>query len=743
MASASQGDCSSNDPTDISQVLESLGSLIGELDAIEVDEKAIHNEVENTQNFDLHLETLLADTDEFNDEHEYLIPRQNSPVQKPPSPGHINHKTQQNPCFKSAAQGHERGSTCFDSLGEGSVGCAGAKARSSSHPLPPRSHNVSSTASLRTQEHDYAIPPSRSWTQEHDYAIPPSRSRTQEHDYDMPPSRSRTQEHDYAVPPSRSSSHKGAFKEVALSVELHGSFKKVGEGSSTVAAQKTTTHTPAAHTKAQPNHYVAPSELGFHKPSHGNMKPGTTTNGMLHSTRSQQVKHGTQQVPVTVFNEDDNPVGLLVSSNMKAREACHKLAMINKVDDDPHWVLAEYLTDLGLERNLEDHENIMAILNTWAPGSNNKLLFRKDSKKYHFFSHTSNYFPPHLLDSENADKAVTEKAQKAKTILQQKLFSTCTRVPEIEGTLHCKDFGKKSWNKKFVFLRGSGLYSSSKGKSKASKDLECYVQFDGANLYNILNPKKAHKSPAEFCFCIVPYRARELKELKCLCTDDEKTLMSWIMAVRLAKFGPQLRQNYDDMIRKFAKLTKYREQTSADSQNVISDKEEGEFKLMTKEGQVAMDFTGERGKVITDVKEIQQLANTRHKVKLSRRVSSQHFIPTDTTVSGHHFVNEPWYHGRITREHSLELLVAAGVMDGLFLVRESSSVTGVFVLTFCMNRKVYHCQLVQDIGEGTKTFFNLGKGPAFETLHQLIAFYQQKPLNGVSLALRTPCPKKG
>ncbi|XP_078356463.1 growth factor receptor-bound protein 14-like, partial [Oculina patagonica] len=271
------------------------------------------------------------------------------------------------------------------------------------------------------------------------------------------------------------------------------------------------------------------------------------------------------QVTVTVFNEDNKPVGLTVSSNMKAREVCHKLALLNKVDADPHWVLTEYLTDLGLERNLEDHENVMAILNTWAPGSNNKLLFRKDSKKYHFFSHTSNYFPSHLLDSEHSDKAVTEKAQRAKTILQQKLFSTCTRVPEIEGTLHCKDFGKKSWSKKFIFLRGSGLYSSSKGKSKASKDLECYVQFDGANLYNILNPKKSHKSPTEFCFCIVPYRARELKELKCICTDDEKSLVSWIMAVRIAKFGPQLRQNYDDMIRKFAKLTKYREQTS-DSQ---------------------------------------------------------------------------------------------------------------------------------------------------------------------------------
>ena len=41
-----------------------------------------------------------------------------------------------------------------------------------------------------------------------------------------------------------------------------------------------------------------------------------------------------------------------------------------------------------------------------------------------------NYFPPHLLDSENSDKAVTEKAQKAKTILHQvhvRFFQTCIK----------------------------------------------------------------------------------------------------------------------------------------------------------------------------------------------------------------------------------------------------------------------------------------------------------------------------
>ncbi|CAH3150006.1 unnamed protein product [Porites evermanni] len=181
----------------------------------------------------------------------------------------------------------------------------------------------------------------------------------------------------------------------------------------------------------------------------------------------------------------------------------------------------------------------------------------------------------------------------------------------------------------------------------------------------------------------------------------------------------------------------------------MSERDGGEIinSITTKEGQVAMDFTGKSGKVITNSKEIQKLANTRNKVKINQRSASQNFIHCDTTVDGkrffvtHYFTSEPWYHGRITREQSLKLLLAAGVHDGLFLVRESTTVARVFVLTFCMNKRVYHCQLIQDICDGTQTFFSLGKGPAFKTLKELIHFYQKKPLNGVSLALRMPCPK--
>lgn len=169
----------------------------------------------------MHLETLLVDTDEFDyDEHQYLIPRQNSPVHKSP-PGFFNHKP-------------------HDSHTEG----AGAKTISSFDHLPPQSQNVNS-ASLRAQQHDCASPPSKS-------------------------------------------GHKGAFKEVALSVELHGSFKKVGDGSSTAAAQKNTAHCAGGHTKAEPNHYVTHSELGLQKPSLSYVKPGVGANSMPNG--SQQIK---------------------------------------------------------------------------------------------------------------------------------------------------------------------------------------------------------------------------------------------------------------------------------------------------------------------------------------------------------------------------------------------------------------------------------------------------------------------
>lgn len=48
----------------------------------------------------------------------------------------------------------------------------------------------------------------------------------------------------------------------------------------------------------------------------------------------------------------------------------------------------------------------------------------------------------------------------------QQNFLNSSSCPEIQGFLHVKELGRKSWRKLYVCLRRSGLYCSTKGASK-------------------------------------------------------------------------------------------------------------------------------------------------------------------------------------------------------------------------------------------------------------------------------------
>ncbi|XP_031560624.1 growth factor receptor-bound protein 14-like isoform X3 [Actinia tenebrosa] len=461
-------------------------------------------------------------------------------------------------------------------------------------------------------------------------------------------------------------------------------------------------------------------------------------------TKEPQSAGGTS---VQIFNEDHSCMTVSVGQNMSAVECCHKLVLLNTFKEDPNWVIAEHVTDLGIERVVEDHERILEVYQHWAPNSNNKFLFRKDHKKYDFFINTAEYFPSHLLDDDSSDRAVTEQAERAKQILLQKLFRQCTQVPEIASMLYIKDFSKKSWSKKYLILRGSGLYSSTKGKSRAFKDLQSFVQFDGCALYYLLNSTKIHKSPTPYGFCLVPLKAKELKEIKCFCCEDEKSFLSWMTGIRLAKLGSQLRNNYDDMIRKFAKLAKLSSSVTIPPkpakvhETVLRSRSQTTAACLVREDRVAMDFTGRYGKIVTNTKEIEELSNARPPKRLSRRLYGSLFIQSSQSVDSD-IDEEPWFHGLVSREQTLKTMKEEGLENGLFLVRKSCTANDVFVLSFCMNKKVYHCQMVQDIGNGNEMCFSLDKGPAFPCVADLIEYYKQKPINGLSVALRRPCKKR-
>lgn len=50
-------------------------------------------------------------------------------------------------------------------------------------------------------------------------------------------------------------------------------------------------------------------------------------------------------------------------------------------------------------------------------------------------------------------------------------FLNSSSCPEIQGFLHVKEMGRKSWKKLYLCLRRSGLYCSTKGSSKVSAGL--------------------------------------------------------------------------------------------------------------------------------------------------------------------------------------------------------------------------------------------------------------------------------
>ncbi|VDH99108.1 c-src tyrosine kinase [Mytilus galloprovincialis] len=95
----------------------------------------------------------------------------------------------------------------------------------------------------------------------------------------------------------------------------------------------------------------------------------------------------------------------------------------------------------------------------------------------------------------------------------------------------------------------------------------------------------------------------------------------------------------------------------------------------------------------------------------------------------------PWFHGKIKREDSEELLRPRE--DGLFLVRESVNYPGDFTLSVCHKQKVEHYRIIYKHNKMT-----IDEESYFENLAQLVEHYT-KDADGLCTRLLQPLQKKG
>ncbi|XP_063107559.1 growth factor receptor-bound protein 7 isoform X2 [Cavia porcellus] len=389
---------------------------------------------------------------------------------------------------------------------------------------------------------------------------------------------------------------------------------------------------------------------------------------------------------VKVYSEDGACRSVEVAAGATARHVCEMLVHRAQALSDENWGLVECHPHLALERGLEDHESVVDVQAAWPVGGDSRFVFRKNFAKYELFKSSAHSLFPEKMVSSCLE---AHSGMSHEDIIQN--FLNAGSFPEIQGFLQLRGSGRKLWKRCFCFLRRSGLYFSTKGTSK------------GRKLYGL---------PTDFGFCVKPNKLRSgHKGLRVFCSDDEQSRTCWLAAFRLFKFGVQLYKNYQQA------QARHLHPSYLGSQPLRS---------VSDNTLVAMDFSGHAGRVIENPREA--LSAALEEAQAWRR-KTNHRLSLPTPCSGSSLSaaihrTQPWFHGRISREESQRLIGQQGLVDGLFLVRESQRNPQGFVLSLCHLQKVKHYLILPSEAEGC-LYFSMDDGQTrFTDLLQLVEFHQ-------------------
>ncbi|NXD01136.1 GRB7 protein, partial [Certhia familiaris] len=416
-------------------------------------------------------------------------------------------------------------------------------------------------------------------------------------------------------------------------------------------------------------------------------------------------REGTSHV-VKVFGEDGACRSLEASSGTTARQLCETLVRRTRALHDHSWALVELHQHLALERCLEDHESVVEVQSSWAPGADSRFVFRKNFAKYELFKSNTSLFPEVMVSScleANKSMAHSELIQN---------FLNSGSCPEVQGFLQLREAGRKVWKRFHFSLRRSGLYYSTKGTSKDPRHLQYFADLTESNIYYVTQGKKLYGTPTEFGFCIKPHKVRSgVKGLKLLCSEDEQSRSCWMAAFRLFKYGMQLYRNYQQAQARLSQPP----WIGPTPLRSVSDN-----------ALVAMDFSGCTGRVIENPNEVLTAAleeaqawrkKTTHRYSLP---AACHSSPLSAAIHR----TQPWFHGRISREDTQQLIGRQGLVDGVFLVRESQRNPKGFVLSLCHLQRIKHYLILPSEEEG-RLYFTMDDGQTrFADLIQLVEFHQ-------------------
>uniref|UniRef100_A0A8C9WVF5 Amyloid beta A4 precursor protein-binding family B member 1-interacting protein n=1 Tax=Scleropages formosus TaxID=113540 RepID=A0A8C9WVF5_SCLFO len=259
-----------------------------------------------------------------------------------------------------------------------------------------------------------------------------------------------------------------------------------------------------------------------------------------------------KKLVVKVLMNDGSSKTLMVDERQTVRDVLDSLFEKTYCDSNVDWCLYESNPSLQIERILEDHEFLVEPLSAWTRDSENKIQFLERKDKYAVFKNPETFY----LWKKDKDFLQNVREKDKENLIEENFCGASVIVPDLEGILYLKEDGKKSWRRRYFLLRASGIYYVPKGKTKTSRDLANFIQFDNVNIYHGIDYKNKFKAPTDFCFILKhPQLQKESQYIKYLCCDDEATMALWVTSIRVAKYGVTLYNNYMTALKRSTALS--------------------------------------------------------------------------------------------------------------------------------------------------------------------------------------------
>lgn len=434
------------------------------------------------------------------------------------------------------------------------------------------------------------------------------------------------------------------------------------------------------------------------------------------------------EAALTFHLPDGGTHRMVVEENLRCIDLCHLLTLKLNVARSPTWTLVERIAQPRIERSLEDHEEVLQVYASWGKNkehSGNNFYFRQDFRKYEFFNSPLQFFSLDMVDLGPQLDCLAESTDLAKLITLQNILSQGERCPVVHSLLWYREPGKQSWKQSYFRVEDGELSVLPSGRKDETWQLQHIASLKDWNIY--VPYDKGLSGPTAFQFCLKPVRSNGTgsSDLMWFCSSTEQQRQCWIIALRLAKFGKKLRENYKELRSRYSEHA-WAPEPCRDSMS---------------SPWVAMDFTGSKGRVIEDPQEAEAVAAAEAHVwkrKLPCCRSGQaspttvpqpsgpppHWAGTPATAELGLQHMQPWFYSSMSREEATQLLLKHGTVDGVFLVRQSLTKPGSYVLCYVYRGKVHHVQIIS-VEEKDQLCYSLDNGRTkFYDLLQLVEFYQ-------------------